>query len=76
MNPLAELRGDCDAMVEVRTKVRRLLERQSSAHRATPVLIQGETGTGKGLPHKFCIEPVFGRAARSSISAARPSPIR
>src|SRR3989454_1958163 len=36
-------------MVALRAQVTRLLERQRSAQRLAPVLIQGETGTGKGL---------------------------
>ncbi|HEY3066955.1 MAG TPA: sigma 54-interacting transcriptional regulator [Methylomirabilota bacterium] len=49
MNPLRELLGDSAAMGAIREKVERLLERQRDARRLPPVLIQGETGTGKGL---------------------------
>src|SRR5262245_3694253 len=49
MDFLAELRGDSGSIVEIRAKVRRFLERHSSGRRPLPVLIQGETGTGKGL---------------------------
>ncbi len=45
----AEVLGDSPAIVAVRETVRRLLERQADARRLPPVLIQGETGTGKGL---------------------------
>ncbi|HYB44404.1 MAG TPA: sigma 54-interacting transcriptional regulator, partial [Candidatus Methylomirabilis sp.] len=36
-------------MVALREKVREFLRRQAGANRQPPVLIQGETGTGKGL---------------------------
>ena len=47
--PLDELRGASRPMVELRTEVARLLAHQKSARRLPPVLILGETGTGKGL---------------------------
>jgi len=49
MNPLRELLGESAAIGAVREKVERLLQRQRDARRLPPVLIQGETGTGKGL---------------------------
>jgi DNA-binding NtrC family response regulator/tetratricopeptide (TPR) repeat protein len=49
MKPLAELVGDSPGMVAVREQVRRLLSRQADRGRLPPVLMQGETGTGKGL---------------------------
>ncbi|HEV8615198.1 MAG TPA: sigma 54-interacting transcriptional regulator [Methylomirabilota bacterium] len=49
MKPLADLLGDSPGIEAVREKVQRLLERQRDARRLPPVLIQGETGTGKGL---------------------------
>jgi len=36
-------------MTALRRKVRRLLQRQAGARRLPPILILGETGTGKGL---------------------------
>jgi transcriptional regulator with AAA-type ATPase domain/tetratricopeptide (TPR) repeat protein len=36
-------------MAAIREKIGRLLERQSDSRRLPPILIQGETGTGKGL---------------------------
>ena len=49
MDDLAELLGESRAIEMVRDKLRRLLERQRAGQRLPPVLIQGETGTGKGL---------------------------
>src|SRR5581483_2969369 len=49
MEPVAELLGDSPGIRAVRETVRRLLDRQAAAGRLPPVLIQGETGTGKGL---------------------------
>ncbi|HLE45234.1 MAG TPA: sigma 54-interacting transcriptional regulator, partial [Methylomirabilota bacterium] len=47
--PLADLLGDSPGVRAVRETVARLLQRQSAAGRLPPILIQGETGTGKGL---------------------------
>ncbi len=41
--------GNSPALVAVRTQVEQLLRRQSESRRLPPVLILGETGTGKGL---------------------------
>jgi len=49
MDPLAQLMGESPKMVTVREELRRILDRQSGARRIPPVLILGETGTGKGL---------------------------
>src|SRR6267142_631070 len=49
MAPLAGLRGDSPGLVAVRTQVEQFLRRQSGSRRFPPVLILGETGTGKGL---------------------------
>ncbi|MGH7358960.1 MAG: sigma-54 interaction domain-containing protein, partial [Candidatus Rokuibacteriota bacterium] len=46
---LAELLGDSPGIVAVRETASRLLQRQSERGRLAPVLIQGETGVGKGL---------------------------
>src|SRR5262247_418785 len=46
---LVELLGDSAGMVTVRDTATRLLQRQSDRGRLPPVLIQGETGVGKGL---------------------------
>ena len=48
MEPLAELIGECPAMVALREAVRRSVQRQVGA-RPPPILILGETGVGKGL---------------------------
>src|SRR6185503_3859405 len=49
MEELAELLGESPAINAVREKLRQLLERQSAGRRFPAILIQGETGTGKGL---------------------------
>ncbi len=49
MDPLAQLIGDSPGIAAVRDKVRRLVQRQSDSRRLPPILLQGETGTGKGL---------------------------
>src|SRR3989338_7311907 len=49
MKPLADLLGASPGIEALRDRVRRLLERQGGAGRLPPVLIEGETGTGKGL---------------------------
>ncbi|MEX2145586.1 MAG: sigma 54-interacting transcriptional regulator, partial [Candidatus Rokuibacteriota bacterium] len=49
MKALDDLLGDSRGIEAVRDKVKRLLERQRDARRLPPVLIEGETGTGKGL---------------------------
>ncbi|HET9488413.1 MAG TPA: sigma 54-interacting transcriptional regulator [Methylomirabilota bacterium] len=49
MDPLAQLLGTSPEIVAVREQVRGLLKRQAEARRLPPILIQGETGTGKGL---------------------------
>jgi len=46
---LARLIGDDPGLVAVLTQVERLLRRYSESGRLPPVLILGETGTGKGL---------------------------
>jgi transcriptional regulator with PAS, ATPase and Fis domain len=49
MDPLAQILGDSPGIVAVREKIRRLVQRQADSRRLPPILIQGETGTGKGL---------------------------
>ena len=49
MSPLAQLIGDSPGLVAVRKQVEHLLQRQSETRRLPPILILGETGTGKGL---------------------------
>jgi DNA-binding NtrC family response regulator/tetratricopeptide (TPR) repeat protein len=46
---LPELLGESPGLVAVRETAARLLQRQSERGRLAPVLIQGETGVGKGL---------------------------
>ena len=49
MASLDELIGDSPGLVAVRTQVEQLLRRHSEARHLPPILILGETGTGKGL---------------------------
>src|SRR6266850_2995053 len=46
---LADLIGDSPSIEAIRERVARLLQRQGDLRRLPPVLIEGETGTGKGL---------------------------
>src|SRR5881409_1335782 len=46
---LGGVTGDSPGLVAVRIQVEQLLRRQSGSRRLPPVLILGETGTGKGL---------------------------
>src|SRR5437870_9658709 len=46
---LTELIGDSPGIEAIRERVVRLLQRQGELRRLPPVLIEGETGTGKGL---------------------------
>src|SRR5262245_33242359 len=49
MDVLAELLGQARSIVELRQQIRQILERTSHSSRLPPILLQGETGTGKGL---------------------------
>ena len=49
MDPLPVLLGSSPAILEVKERVGRLLKPGSGHGRFPPILIQGETGTGKGL---------------------------
>src|SRR5712691_5261798 len=49
MEGLAELLGESAAIQGVRENIRRLLARPQTGRRLPSILIQGETGTGKGL---------------------------
>src|SRR6266852_2140253 len=53
MNELAELMGQSAAIESLRASIRRLLRPSSGSHRPPAILIQGETGTGKGLVAKL-----------------------
>jgi DNA-binding NtrC family response regulator/predicted ATPase len=44
-----DLIGDSPGMAAIRQQIERLLARASQGNRLPPVLLQGETGTGKGL---------------------------
>ncbi|HKZ07536.1 MAG TPA: sigma-54 dependent transcriptional regulator, partial [Methylomirabilota bacterium] len=49
MDPLAEIQGESPAIEAVRAQIRRLLARATAGRRLPAVLIEGETGSGKGL---------------------------
>src|SRR5262245_23249350 len=49
MDPLDELIGENPKIVALRQTARALLQRHESARRLPPILIEGETGTGKGF---------------------------
>ena len=49
MTPLDELLGQSHSIALVREQAEQLLSRVQHAHRLPPILLQGETGTGKGL---------------------------
>src|SRR5205809_846510 len=49
MNGLVDLLGEDPGILELRETVRQLLARSDRSGRHPPILLQGETGTGKGL---------------------------
>src|SRR4029453_16120582 len=49
MDEFSELAGESSGIVEIREKLRRLLDRQRAGRHFPPILLLGETGTGKGL---------------------------
>ena len=49
MDALAEILGESEALGVLKDRVRLLLRTWSKSRRPLPILIQGETGTGKGL---------------------------
>lgn len=49
MVPMNELLGESHAIALVREQALQLFARAQRAHRLPPILLQGETGTGKGL---------------------------
>jgi two-component system response regulator AtoC len=48
-SPLSEIIGQSPIMVRLRAQVARLLSREIAGGRLPPILLEGETGTGKGL---------------------------
>src|SRR5262245_26114713 len=49
LSVLDELVGECPAIVALRQRAESLLQRHALTRQPRPILIQGETGTGKGL---------------------------
>jgi len=47
--PLDEILGESAALSGLRRRLARLFQRQAGSERLPPILIEGETGTGKGL---------------------------
>ena len=47
--PLNALRGEHPTIVAIRRQIAQLLSRHRGGRRSAPILILGETGTGKGL---------------------------
>jgi transcriptional regulator with AAA-type ATPase domain/predicted ATPase len=64
VDALSHLLGESPQILAIRERVRRLLDRWSGARRPPPVLIRGETGTGKGL--------LASLVHRSSVRADQP----
>jgi transcriptional regulator with GAF, ATPase, and Fis domain len=54
MDALAGIAGISPGIAAVREQVRRVLARQLGARRLPPLLLRGETGTGKGLLARAC----------------------
>ena len=49
LDRIGELLGESPGIAAVPEKLARMLQLQSGSHALPPILIQGETGTGKGL---------------------------
>jgi len=49
MRGLGDLIGQAPVMDALREQIRQIIERTSSSRRLPPILLQGETGTGKNL---------------------------
>src|SRR5215831_3152105 len=77
MDEMAELFGESPAIVAVRDTLRRILDRARAGQRLPPVLLQGDTGTGKGLVarllHRF--GPRSGAPLIDVNCAALPLPL-
>ena len=64
MDVLAGLLGQAPSIAEIREQIRQIVARISQARRLPPILIEGETGTGKNL--------VAGTIHRAGPRAGRP----
>src|SRR5215475_6328140 len=49
VDPLTDLLGHAPGIVGLREQIRQVLARTSRARRLPPILLEGETGTGKNL---------------------------
>ena len=71
MDPFIELLGESPAIEAARDSIRRLLSRPFSARRPPAILLEGETGSGKGL-----VASVLHRAGPRAPRAFVPSTAR
>ncbi len=74
MTFLPELIGESPGIVAVRETIKRLLQRQTEARRLPPILLQGETGTGKGLLARAIHRSGPRAAGRSRTPRTAPVP--
>jgi DNA-binding NtrC family response regulator len=74
MAGLAGLLGESPGIVAVRDNVARLMERSADGRRLPPILIQGETGTGKRAPTRRVVAPPSGSASMSVACRSGSAP--
>src|SRR5262245_31258115 len=63
-SPLGALLGESDGIAAIRLQVEQILARQSGSRRVPPILILGETGTGKGVLARAIHEAGLRRGGR------------
>ena len=67
MQPLDAFLGSSAGVAGIRARIRRLLERRTGSGRLPPVLIEGETGTGKSMVARI-IHGAGRRAERAFVT--------